>query len=85
MTPSIRAQLHAAWEESGIPMGDLAAKVGIDRGNLHRKLHKDNHGFDVKQAQRVAAALGYTIVWAPPRRAKRKARSSRAAMAGARA
>lgn len=55
-------------------MAALAAKVGIDRGNLHKKLHKSEHGFDVEQVQDVADVLGCPIVW-HPKKARRRTRA----------
>jgi lambda repressor-like predicted transcriptional regulator len=74
----IRAQLHAAWKASGIPIRIISDKTDIDRSTVHKVL-SGAYAMTTIQAEKIAKVLKCTIVWAP------RVRRTAAPRAGARA
>lgn len=58
MKKTIRQQLHAAWEASGLTMGELLkrAKLDMDETSLGRKLD-GKQSLRIEEAEAIARAL----------------------------
>lgn len=78
MAKSLRRDLLRVVVHSGRTLTAIAKEAEISRPSLHRKLHSDEHGFDVGQAERVAAAVGHEIALQPRKTRRRASAGARA-------
>ena len=47
--------------ESGLSVGDLAMKIGINRATLYRKIGEGGGTFLVREVNAITAALGLSV------------------------